>query len=219
MFERYFIFITYLVLSIGFSSAMAGAYEDFFQAVNRDDARTVETLLQRGFDPNSRDERGQTPLYLSQREGSFKVAQLLLSHPQIRVDLPNAAGETALMMAALRGHADAAGRLLDKGARIEALNEGEQPGWTPLHYAASAPTDAVTALLLARGAKVDARSPNRSTPLMMAAQYGSEATVDRLLKQGADARALNDLQLSAADFASRTGREALAARLQALAAR
>ena len=219
MLNNYFRKALYLVLIIGFSSTIAGVYEDFFQAVNRDDASTVESLLQRGFDPNSRDERGQTPLYLSQREGAFKVSQLLLSHPQIRVDLPNAVGETALMMAALRGHADAATRLLDKGARIEALNEGDQAGWTPLHYAASAPTDAAAAVLLARGAKVNSRSPNRSTPLMMAAQYGNEATVERLLKQGADARLQNDLNLTAADFARRVGRESLAVRLQALSGR
>ena len=219
MLRHYFKYILYLVLVIGFSSAKAGVYEDFFQAINRDDARTVESLLQRGFDPNSRDERGQTPLFLSQREGSFKVAQLLLRHPQIRVDLPNEAGETALMMAALRGQADEVARLLDKGARIEALNEGDQAGWTPLHYAASAPTDGAAVVLLARGAKVNARSPNRSTPLMMSAQYGTETTVDRLLKQGADARLRNDLELTAADFARRGGRESLAARLQVLAGR
>ena len=217
MFKRYFQILVYLVLVFGVSSARAGAYEDFFKSVINDDARTVEGLLARGFDPNSRDEKGQNLLYLSQRDGAFKVAQVLVDHPQTRIDLPNGAGETALMMAALRDHDAWVTRLLDKGARIEGLADASQPGWTPLHYAAAAPGSKALAILLARGAQVDARSPNGTTPLMMAAQYGPEDAVTALLKQGADVRLRNALDLGPADFAQRGGREALAGRLAAAA--
>ncbi len=213
MFKRYFQILIYLVLAFGVSVVRAGAYEDFFKSTINDDARLVEGLLARGFDPNSRDEKGQNLLYLSQRDGAFKVAQVLVDHPQIRVDLPNSAGETALMMAALRDHDTWVTRLLDKGARIEGLAEADQPGWTPLHYAAAAPGSKALAVLLARGARVDARSPNGTTPLMMAAQYGPEDAVTALLRQGADVRLRNALDLGPADFAQRGGREALAARL------
>lgn len=217
MLKRYFRFGLYLAVLIALSTAKAGVYEDFFQAVKEDDARAVASLLSRGFDPNARDEKGQVALYLSQRDAAFKVADLLLSQPQTGIDLANAAGETALMMASLRGHVDWMVRLLDKGARIEGPANGERPGWTPLHYAASSPAPAAVNLLLARGARVDARSPNGSTPLMLAAQYGAEDSVGALLKQGADARLHNDLGLVAADFARRAGREALAASLSAAA--
>jgi uncharacterized protein len=217
MFKRYLKFLAYLIFVLGISSAWAGAYEDFFKSAINDDARTVETLLARGFDPNSRDEKGQNLLYLSQREGSFKVAQVLIDHPQLRVDLVNNAGETALMMAALRDSDTWVARLLDKGARIEGATEVDRPGWTPLHYAAAAPGAKALALLLARGARVDARSPNGTTPLMMAAQYGPEDAVAALLKQGADARLRNDLDLGPAEFAQRGGRESLASRLAAAA--
>ncbi|OGB00378.1 MAG: hypothetical protein A3E25_11395 [Burkholderiales bacterium RIFCSPHIGHO2_12_FULL_69_20] len=221
--RNHFRFIAYLILVIGVSSSRAGAHEDFFKAVVNDDASTVMTLMVRGFDPNALDEKGQNPLYLSQREAAFKVAETLMSHPQLRIDRPNAAGETPLMMAALRGHLPWMVRLLDKGARIEGAvggqgGEGSDPrGWTPLHYAASAPDAKAVELLLARGARADARSPNGTTPLMMAAQYGPEAAVDLLLKRGADARLRNDLDLGAADFAGRAKRESLAARLAAAA--
>lgn len=214
--RTHFRFIAYLIMAIGFSIARAGAYEDFFRAVVLDDAGGVQTLLQRGFDPNARDEKGQAPLYLSQREGAFKVAEVLLAHPQTRIDLPNAAGETALMMAALRGQSAWMERLIQRGARVEGASDGTAPGWTPLHYACASPEPQAVQLLLGRGARIDARSPNGTTPLMMAARYGSEAAVDVLLKQGADARLRNDLNLSAADFAQQAGREALAARLKAL---
>ncbi|MEK8052278.1 ankyrin repeat domain-containing protein [Ideonella sp. DXS22W] len=193
-----------LLLALGLSTAHAGAYEDFFRALEVDNASGVVALLQRGFDPNSRDPRGQTALYAALREGSGQVAAALLSHPQTRIDLANAAGETPLMIAALKGRLDAVRQLLDRGAALE------REGWTPLHYAASGPAVAVVQLLLEHGAKVDARSPNGSTPLMMAARNGSEESVAMLLKQGADASLRNEQQLTAADFARQAGREKLA---------
>ena len=202
--------LVYLVMVLGFSNVRAGAYEDFFTAVTVNDAGAVQGLLARGFDPNSRDEKGQAALYLAMREGSFKVAELLLAHPAMRQDLLNAAGESALMMAALKGHPGWVKRLLDRGARTE----GPEPlAWTALHYAATGPEPQTVQLLLARGARVDARSPNGSTPLMMAARYGAEPSVDLLLRQGADARLKNDASLTAADFARMAGREPLARRL------
>jgi hypothetical protein len=217
MFKSFSKSLVYLILVMGVSCAVAGAYEDFFKSVLTDDARSVDGLLARGFDPNSRDEKGQNLLYLSQREGALKVAQVLLDHPQLRIDLPNTAGETALMMAALRDQDAWVTRLLEKGASISGTVDQGQRGWTPLHYAATSPGARALAVLLARGAPVDARSPNGTTPLMMAAQYGSEDAVNALLKQGANPSLRNDLALGAADFAQRGGRESLAARLAAAA--
>ena len=115
------------------------------------------------------------------------------------------------MMAALKGHTEWLGRLLDKGARTE----GATPrAWTALHYAATGPEPRTVQMVLARGGLVNALSPNGTTPLMMAARYGAEAAVDVLLQQGADLRLQNDASLTAADFARLAGREALAQRLQ-----
>ena len=101
-------------------------------------------------------------------------------------------------------------RLLAKGAKVQ------RPGWSPVLYAASAPEPQALALLLDKGAPVDARSPNGTTPLMMAAKYGSERSVELLLSRGADPGAVNDRQLGAADFARQAGRDALAERLAKL---
>lgn len=209
--KYYLRFVLYLVFAIGFSSANAGAYEDYFRAVSADDARTVSGLLERGFDPNSPDERGQVGLYVALRDGSLKVAATLLAHPGLKVDAVNAADETPLMMAALRGNLEWTQRLIDRGAKVS------RSGWTPLHYAASGPEPKVLTLLLDRGAPIDAPSPNRTTPLMMAAQYGSPDTAEVLLARGADPKARNALGLTAADFARQGGRDTLAARLEAAA--
>jgi len=197
----------YLFVLIGLSVSRAGSYEDFFRAVNVDNERAVAALLQRGFDPNSPDEKGQVALFLALREGSLKVADTLLQHPQLKVDATNAADETPVMMAALRGNLEWTLRLLERGAQVN------RPGWTPLHYAASGPEIKLLTLLLDRGAAIEAPSPNRTTPLMMAARYGPHDAAELLLSRGANARARNDQGLSAADFARAAGRDALATKL------
>lgn len=212
----YFVFqlkkiLQLLVLSGFLSGAHAGAYEDFFKALELDDSRTLSTLLLRGFDPNTADPKGQVPLFVAFRQGSEKSAKLLLEHPELKVDAVNASGETPVMMAAMRGRIDAVRALLDKGAAVN------REGWSPLHYAATGPEVAIVRLLLERGAAVDARSPNGTTPMMMAAQYGNPDSAVLLLERRADPRARNDLGLSAADFARAAGRDALANRLEAAA--
>lgn len=182
------------------------------RALNVDDDRTVRRWLDGGGDPNRADERGQPALVLAMRDESFKVAAVLLAHPATRVDATNAAGETALMLAALKGQLDWVQRLVAKGAAIN------REGWTPLHYAVSGGGTDVVRWLLEQGAVIDAPAPNRSTPLMMAARYGASESVELLLARGADTRPRNDRGLTAADFARGAGRDALAERLDALQA-
>jgi ankyrin repeat protein len=188
-------------------SAQAGSYEDFFAAVRQDDAVAITTLLQRGFDPNSRDPAGQSGLTLAARDQAWRAAEALLAHPAIDVNALNASGESALMLAALRGQLGWCKRLVERGARVQ------QSGWSAIHYAATGPNVQVVEFLLDKGADVDAASPNGSTPLMMAARYGSEESVNLLLLRGADTTRRNQLDLQAADFARLGGRAALATRL------
>ena len=174
--------------------ARADSYVDFFRAVNVDNANKVAELLNRGFDPNTANESGQVALYLAMKEDSPKVAAVLLSSPTLKIDATNAVGETALMMAALNGRLNLAKKLLDHGAQVQ------KPGWSPVHYAASGPSTELLALLLDRGANVNALAPNGSTPLMMAARFGTEDSVKLLVQRGADKKLLNDRNLSAADM-------------------
>lgn len=189
--------------------AWAGSYEDFFKAVERDDGLTVTALLRRGFDPNSRDERGQPALSLAFKEDSLKAVAALWAHPQLDLEAVNAANETPLMMAALRGHVEWMRRLIQRGAQVH------RDGWAPIHYAASGPEVEPVEVMLKAGAPLDAASPNGSTPLMMAAAYGAIDAARLLLRRGADARLLNQRGLSAADFARSAGRDGLAAELDA----
>lgn len=197
----YFKFVFYAIVATAFIGAKAGAYEDFFKAVELDLASTVSTLLARGFDPNTVDERGQVGLYLAFRDDSAKVAAVLLAAPGVKLDAANAIGETPLMMAALRGNYDACVTLIKRDAKVR------RSGWTPLHYAASGPSVKVVALMLDNGADVNARAPNLNTPLMLAARFGDEESVRLLLSRGADKSLVNDQGQSALDYARISERE------------
>ena len=192
--------LAYLALAIGFSSSFAGSYEDFFSAVKRDDAAAVQTLLARGFDPDTVDPKGLSALFLAVREPSLKVAETLIEWPRTNVETRTRDDESPLMMAALKGHLDLARKLIVRGADVN------KTGWTPLHYAATGGHVAIIDLLLEHHAYIDAESPNGTTPLMMAAQYGSIEAVKLLLEAGADPNLKNQLGLSAIDFAYRVNR-------------
>jgi ankyrin repeat protein len=203
--------VIYLIVFIGFSSSFAGSYDDFFKAIEFDDVRTVEQLLQRGFDPNTPNPKGQYALHLALREPSPKVLALLLNQKKIQFDARTPQDESPLMLAALKGEAEAASHLIELGADVN------KPGWTPLHYAATGGHLALIRLLLAHDAYIDAESPNGTTPLMMAAMYSTPSAVKLLLESGADPLLTNNLGLSALDFAQRASRHDSATIIEAFA--
>jgi ankyrin repeat protein len=195
MLRKYIRLLAYLfVFTCSFPSA-AGSFEEFFQAIHRDDPDTVQHLLNRGFDPNTVNESGVSALFLALRLESLQVVETLVAWPTCRIDARNGNDETPLMLAVLRGHLGAAKSLLARDADVN------KPGWAPLHYAATSGNAQVLRLLLERHAYIDAESPNGTTPLMMASRYGSAQAVALLIEAGADVSLRNQLGLDALDFA------------------
>lgn len=195
--------LTAVMLGLAVPSAWAGAYDDFFVAIVRDDGDAITALLRRGFDPNTRDEKKQVGLVLALQNERYKAFAALLASRRTNVNARNAQDESPLMMAALKGQVDVVKALMARDADVN------KTGWTPLHYAASASSAqhvAIIRMLLENYAYIDAASPNGTTPLMMAARYGSEEAVQLLLDEGADPTLKNQLGLSASDFASQSNR-------------
>lgn len=204
----------FLSVAIGFSgSAHAGSYEDFFTAIARDNASEITGLLKRGFDVNSRSTKGQHGLFEALQKDSQKAAVALLESAALDVNALNDKGESLLMMAALKGKVALCELLLKRGAKVN------KEGWTPLHYAAIGPEPQTVALMLARGAELEAESPNKNTALMMAVRFGPEASVDLLLAQGADLKRVNAGGWNAVELAANAGREELSKRLARVAAK
>jgi uncharacterized protein len=190
----------YLFVLIGYTASSAGSYEDFFRAVTQDDAPTVKRLLERGFDANTVDPKGNLGLMIAIRTPSPKVAQLLTEAPKIELNILSAQGESPLMLASLKGQLTLAELMVKKGADVN------KTGWTPLHYAASGAHLPVMKLLLENFAYIDAESPNGTTPLMMASMYGNAAAVQLLIDEGADPMLKNIQGLTAQQFAQRANR-------------
>lgn len=196
--------LAWLALAATGGLAHAGAYDDFFIAIVRNDGDAIASLLRRGFDPNTRDPKGQVGLTLALREGSMAAFNALVAARGLNVEARNAQDESPLMMAAIKGNLPAARALIARDADVN------KTGWAPLHYAASCITrdaPAMVMLLLENHAYIDAASPNGTTPLMMAVRYGTADTAKLLLGEGADPGLKNQLGLMAADFARQAQRQ------------
>ncbi len=86
-------------------------------AARSGDEEVVDLILQRpDLDTNHQDQEGYTALSLAVLYEESRVAELLLGHPGVNVDLPNKIGSSPLIIAARSGDADIVNQLLNKGA-------------------------------------------------------------------------------------------------------
>ena len=200
MLRKHFRFILYLFVYIGYSSVLAGSYDDFFKAIKEDNPVVLSNLRNRGFDVNTISPQGEYALILAFREPRLKAARVLIGWPNLNAEVRSAQDESPLMLAALHGLLAECQGLIERGADVN------KPGWAPLHYAATNGHLSVMQLLIDENAYLDAESPNGSTPLMMAAHYGTPSAVKLLLESGADPTLKNSLGLSAIDFAHQANR-------------
>ena len=66
-------FVAAAVCGLGASPSWSGAFDDFFVAIVRDDGDTITALLRRGFDPNTKDQKGQLGLLIALQNENFKA--------------------------------------------------------------------------------------------------------------------------------------------------
>ena len=144
--------------------------------------------------------------------GRLDAIDRLLGSDPSRVNAPGADGNFPLGLAAFFGKVDAMQRLLDRGAEVAATAQNFMKV-QPLHAAVAARSAGAVALLLERGADVNARQQVGYTPLMGAASGGREDLADMLMRNGADPSAVGEDGKTAADIAREHGHEVLAARL------
>jgi ankyrin repeat protein len=143
-----------------------------------DEGRTdvVEALLQAGADVNKADDDGDAPLTVA---ASAPIAAMLIERGA-DVNVANRRGVTALLIAAQEGDADVVEALLKAGADLNKVDEDDD---APLIVAASAP---IAALLIERGANVNAANNLGDTALLIAGVMGRADVVEALVQAGAD---------------------------------
>jgi ankyrin repeat protein len=89
---------------------------EFLGAAFRGKTETVKKLLEKGADPNAKDDIGQTPLMGAARNGHIGTVNVLLAAGAEVDERLHATNWTALLLAAFYGHAEVVKALLAHGA-------------------------------------------------------------------------------------------------------
>lgn len=177
------------------------------------DPRMMQLLLRHGADPNSRDERGVTPLMAATQTSNEEVVEMLLSHgaqrdifyaigsrdrrvvEQMLKEDPNCHKSkhmTPLIWAVVSGDLPIVENLLKAGADTNEF----QRKWmqdTPLVAAVARSLDHLVPVLLKYGAEVNPKRAFKwSIPLTAAVRWGSYGGVRMLLEAGADPNVVSD---------------------------
>ncbi|MBT5533613.1 acyltransferase family protein, partial [Candidatus Poribacteria bacterium] len=169
-------------------------------------AGVVRRLIEGGADPNAQTDAGATAaesLATDWATTQFIAAivgypadrdRVLAGREEVAEALDGATGVSRpapvdIWSAAQRGDVDAVEALLDAGTDVDGRHP--ESGGTPLAIAALFDQTDVVALLLRRGADVDARGGDGATALHAAAFFGRAGAAELLIEAGADLEARN----------------------------
>ncbi|ACE06575.1 hypothetical protein Aasi_1253 [Candidatus Amoebophilus asiaticus 5a2] len=152
-------------------------------AMHYNQPELAKRLLEKGVNPNIKDNQGRNALHLAVTHNHKELAEQLIAK-NIELDIKDDKGDTPLHMAvSLSSSKEVANLLINKfkesGISLDILGYKEV---TPLHRAAAAQGDnveIVTALLEA-GAQLDVIDKDQQTPLHYAAQNNNIKVIEKL---------------------------------------
>lgn len=171
-----------LMLFCASFSCRATLNSEFFEAAKSGDLSQVSRLFGEGANIDARNSDGMTALHASVTYGFNSTLSF----------------NPTFMMSGK--YLSVVKFLLDHGADVNAT--GGFYYLTPLYEAAHYGFRDAAELLIARGAKVDARSTTGSTPLLAASRYGFIGVSDLLISKGADFNAKDNYGWTALHNAS-----------------
>ena len=193
------------------------------EAARENALETAKWLIARGADVKAQNHSHKTPLHLAAKEGALETAKLLVTNGAnihaggtidetplhkaaesnaletvkwlvaqgAYIDSPTEYGYTPLHLATKWEAWETAEWLIAQGANVKATLDGAHS--TPLHFAAAGNARGTAALLLDRGAIIDAKDDDGYTPLHIAAYHDALETVVLLLNRGAEFGAESNL--------------------------
>ena len=176
-----------------------------YVAVEQNRARAAAALVEAGANVNLPGRAGVTPLAAAAYNGNLSLVDLLLVHGA-EAGARDVSGKTPILYAAARGFAPIVTRLLETGIAINATygNQLSLLMWAAGH-ANDVPVDdgvQLVALLLDKGAAIDAADDRGRTALMTAAALGHEEVVAFLRRRGASVTLRDKAGRTAADLAA-----------------
>lgn len=194
----------------------------FIAHVTAAHAEEVQSLLQKGANPNLKAATGETALMLAVEhpfpldQQKRKMIQLLMDNGA-DANAKDLKGRTALMRAAIWLSPEATGILLQHGADP---NSGDNDGTTALMIAVKYGRSTLVDLLLKQKANPNAKDHNGKTSLMVAADSTSYAEIVKmLLENGADPNAADNQGNTALTFATKQNAQDIIELLKSAAAK
>lgn len=126
-------------------------------AIESGNEKLALLLLEKGADVNYRDKEDKTPLFLAIEKESGPLVSALLERGA-DINITDAKGQTPLMLA-IENNASWIPTLLEKGANVNVV---DKEGKTPLFLAILKKNEALTSLLLEKGAEVNYKFQEQS---------------------------------------------------------
>ena len=124
----------------------------------------VLAFVESGYDINSEDAKGRTPLFHAANSGNVKSAKILIE-AGADVNGENSTSFTPLFGVAIRGHVEMAELLIGAGANVSHRNFLDS---TPLHLATKYGSVEMVGYLIQMGADINAIDYSGNTPLFTA---------------------------------------------------
>ena len=193
---------TRALLAAGASNDPAGCERRtaMYWAARYDQPATVQLLIE----ALGRNNPDQAALHVGLvNTESAQVVEMLLRQG-VRVD--NAAGQTALFNAAVRGDVAILRLLIDAGAAVDQIIPNHYASQTPLMVAASGNKAAAVLILARAGANPDHAAGYGVTALMYCAEYGHLDSLRALIELRADLDLVDDKGETALFKAAKSGR-------------
>lgn len=172
------------------------------QSVKNEDIESLSSLIKRGVNPNSTLKNGTTALHKAAALDVPEAIEVLLSAPNIEIDLMDAYGATPLEIASDRGYYECAKLLIDGGA---SLAGGNQTHYPPLVAATDKKHTEIAKLLLERGADPNLRHSGGWCALTAAVDTDNMELVELFLESGADINFADDTGWTAMHMAAMNG--------------
>jgi len=123
-------------------------------------------------------------MFKAAKSGDVATVRALLAGDPGLLRARDADASTPLHYAVWKGHRELVAYLLEAGADVEASNENEHWGTTPLHAAAHANQAVIAEMLLAHGADPAALDAHGRTPLQHTEFHRATAAAKVLRKHG-----------------------------------
>ncbi|CAG0889703.1 unnamed protein product [Darwinula stevensoni] len=179
------------------------------QAIFEDSWTDVELLIGEGYEVNSSDEDGRTPLHAAAFIGNPDVVEHLVQ-AGARVNAKDDEWITPLHRACSAGK-PAMEKLLDHGAEVNARDRMWQ---TPLHVAAAAGSrDCLEVILGAKNLNINITDRGGHSCLHLAAYFGCYEVIELLLSQGANVNAYDKRERRALHYAAFMGHSTIISQL------